>query len=119
MKIKINEQIVAEVKITQRQVCPAGTAYWGIDYQIDGITVHSATTGAIWGEPDPIAMLDRVFERRINLAMGEDGPEGYRKGGCGTVYRGCNDKGHEEQTWILELTHRQAIIEAVAQIVVE
>ena len=61
MKIKINEEIAVEVKITQKQTCPAGTAYYNIDYLIDRICIHSAATGAIYGEPNPIAMLDRNY----------------------------------------------------------
>jgi hypothetical protein len=64
MKIRISDQITVEPIVQQGMVCPAGTAYWTIDYRLAGLTIHSATTGAIWGSPNVIAMLDRTYEQR-------------------------------------------------------
>lgn len=116
MQIKISEYIVTEVKVTQTMTCPAGTAYWTVDYCIDGLCIHSAATGAIYGNPDVIAMLDREYEVHGETHYIDDAhpmpdplPRGARYGTSG-----------DNQAWFSpsrHVTHRQAIIDAVAQIV--
>jgi len=127
MKVRVNDKITAEVKITQTTVCPerencgSGTAYYTIDYLINGVCIHSATTGAIYGSPNPIAMLDRFFTvseyHYQDIASPDPMPTGdeakNRKLGRGTS--GGRPAWWEEKG----KTHRQAIIEAVAQIVKE
>lgn len=119
MKVRVNEQIVVEVKVTQTMVCPAGTAYYTIDYLVNGLCVHSATTGAIYGSPNPIEMLDRMYtysEYHYQDTPNPDPmPEGedaknriIKSGSVGGRRAWWEEKGK---------THRQAIIEAVAQIV--
>lgn len=121
MKVKVNEKIAVDVKITQTMVCPAGTAYYTIDYLIDGVCVHSATTGAIHGAPNPIEMLDRMYtysEYHYQDVLDPD-PEptgdnakyqAIRVGTSGGRPAWWEEKGK---------THRQAIIDAVSQIVVD
>ncbi len=119
MKIKVNEKIAVGVKITQTMVCPAGSAYYTIDYLYNGICIHSATTGAIHGEPNHIAMLDRSYTwtepHYQDIPNPEAKPEGDaalgRKISSGS-YGGRNAWWEEKNN-----THRQAIIEAIAQIV--
>ena len=110
-----------DVIITQKYVCPAGTAYWQIDYCIDGICIHSASTGAIYGSPNPIEMLESEFtwnETHYQDILNPDPvPEGEerqgRKIGVGTS--------GDRQAWFetKSKTHRQAIIDALEQIVEE
>ena len=121
MKVKVNEKIAVEVKITQTMQCSRGTAYYTIDYMIDGICVHSATTGAIYGAPNPIAMLDRYYTwseyHYQDIPNPDPRPEGDaekgRKIGFGTS--GGRTAWWEEKS----MTHRQAIVNAVAEIIVE
>jgi len=121
MKIKVNEKIVVEVKITQTQRCPAGTAYWTIDYLIDGVCIHSATTGAIYGSPNPIEMLDRWYTwtetHYEDLPSPDPMPIGDNAKGL-KLSRGSS--GGRPAWWVeRSKTHRQAIIEAIEQIVKE
>lgn len=121
MEIKINDKITVEVKIIKTSDCPAGSAYYTIDYLIGGICIHSATTGAIYGNPNPIAMLDRYFTYNEYYYQDVNNPTPKptdndavgRTIGSGTV--GKRPAWWEEKS----KTHRQAIIEAVNQIVKE
>jgi hypothetical protein len=63
MKIKINENLIVDTICTQTTTCPAGTAYWRIDYRINGETIYSCSSGAIYGQPSPIEALD--WERDV------------------------------------------------------
>jgi len=115
MKVRVNEKIVAEVKITQTTVCPAGTAYYTIDYLIDGVCIHSATTGAIYGAPNPIAMLDRIYSLNEYHYQDIDNPDPEPEGITG-IKKGSS--GGRPAWWIEKSkTHRQAIIDAASQIV--
>lgn len=67
MKINITNEIQVEPVIIQTMKCPTGTAYWTIDYQIEGITVYSLNTKAIDGSPSPIAYLDYTHERFFDV----------------------------------------------------
>jgi len=97
-------------------VCPAGTAYYTIDYLIDGVCIHSATTGAIYGAPNPIAMLDRFFTWNEYHYQDIDNPDPEPEGIAG-IKKGTT--GGRPAWWIEKSkTHRQAIIDAVSQIVV-
>jgi hypothetical protein len=117
MKIKVNDEIVVEVKITQKQTCPAGTAYWNIDYMINGVCIHNAATGAIWGNPNPIKMLDDEYEwtehHYQDISNADPIPVDRigKKISVGTS--NSRDCWWEQKS----KTHRQAIIDAVAQLV--
>ena len=63
MRIKINDQLSVQPVVTRTTICPAGTAYWHIDYVVDGICIYTVTTGAISGQPSPITYLDYDHER--------------------------------------------------------
>lgn len=108
MKIKINETTAVDVRVIQTTVCPAGTAYYRVEYLKDGLCIHAASTKAMYGSPDVIAMLAQTYE--INEYHSMDEPQ---EPGChaGTV-------GGKPMWWITrEVTHRQAIVDALAQIV--
>ena len=117
MKIKVNENIIVEPQIRQTSTTPSGNAYYNISYLIDGICVHNATTGCISGSPNPIAMLDHTYESTEthyqDIANPDPAPESVQNGKIqiGSV-------GGRPAWWIVrQKTHREAIIEAVAQIV--
>lgn len=105
MKIKINDTITVTPIITQTSTCPAGTAYYEVDYQVDGITICTAFMGPMWGSPNPIALLDADYEYTVYQAPDVDHP----------VRGTCNGK----QMWweTRHTTHRQRIIDAMAQVV--
>ena len=119
MKIKVSNEIAVEVKITQKQTCPAGTSYWNIDYMIDGVCIHNAATGAIWGEPNPIKMLDDEYAWSEYHYQDTSNPDPVpadkdrigRNIGVGTS--------NSRNCWweVKSKTHRQAIIDAVSQII--
>jgi len=119
MKVKVNDKIAVEVKIIKTMDCPAGTAYWTIDYLIDGVCVHSATTGAICGVPNPIAMLDRHYSfseiHYQDISSPDPRPMGDEAKGreIGFGSYGGRPAWFEKRS----NTHRQAIIDAVSQIV--
>lgn len=126
MKIKVNEKIAVGVKITQKMVCPAGTAYYSIDYMYESpngekICVHSAGTGAIYGEPNPIAMLDRTFSWSEPHFQDIPDPDRKPEGEAARGRKICVGRHGGRNAWWdeREKTHRQAIIDAVAQIVEE
>jgi hypothetical protein len=115
MKVRVNEKIVVEVKITKTMECPAGTAYYNIDYMIDGVCIHNATTGAIYGAPNPIEMLDRQYT--WTEYHYEDIPNPDPRP---AKYTGAGSSNGRPAWWIEKSkTHRQAIIDAVSQIVSE
>jgi len=119
MRIKVEEGIEVGVEITQKGTCPAGTAYWVVDYMVDGVCIHSATTGAIYGNPNPLAMLDREYTwhetHYQDVPDADPKPEGEiaqaRKISVGTS--GNRPAWFEER----HQTHRQAIINSIAQLV--
>ncbi len=116
MKIKVNENIAVGVKITQTMVSPAGTAYGTIDYMYEGVCIHSATTGAIRGEPNPIAMLDRSYTWTEPHYQDIPNPDPKPEGTTAKISAGSY--GGRPAWWEEKAqTHRQAIIEAVAQII--
>lgn len=119
MKVKVNKNIAVEVKTVCTMTCPAGSAYHTIDYLVDGICVHSATTGAIYGEPNPIAMLDRSFSEREYHYQDIPDPDPKPAGLGNQGFPGGSGTVGNRLAWWLEksLTHRQAIVDAVAQIV--
>ena len=121
MKIRINENIAVGVKILQTMICPAGTAYYTIDYLYEDICVHSANTGAIYGEPNPIAMLDQGFTWKEPHYQDIDNPDPKPEDiGCRNHPGGAGSYGGRNAWWEEKAkTHRQAIIDAVAQIIVE
>ena len=62
MKIKING-IELETRTLQTQSCPAGTAYWKIEYlHSDGSVIYTIGSDAIYGQPSPLAALDWLHE---------------------------------------------------------
>jgi len=106
MKIKINSQITVEPIIIRTYTCPAGTAYWQIDYRHNGITIHSAHTKAIYGTPNPVAMLDEQYERRVECTADTPGA---------VKWSNCDTGDHYMVT--SHPTHRQSIEQAIAQLV--
>lgn len=120
MKIRVNEKITVNVKVTMTTQCPAGTAYWTIDYLVDGLCIHSATTGAIYGQPDVIAMLDRVFTRSSEYHYQDiDNPDPIPESSSNRKVHNGTANGHPAWWMDESLTHRQAIVEAYSQIVTE
>ena len=118
MKIKVNEKISVSFEITQKSTTPSGNAYWQIDYMYQGICIHSATTGCISGNPNPIDMLDRIFEKTVYFY--QDIPNPTPKPGVEEFGRKiCAGTAGGRPAWweISPITHRQAIIDAVAQII--
>lgn len=125
MKVKVTESIEVEVQVTQKSTCPAGTAYWQVDYMVDGLCIHSASTGAIYGNPDVIAMLDReypIYEYHYQDVPDPDPvPTGDAAIGRNitqvTVGKGGKPS---REAWCEEtlLTHRQAIIDAYNQLII-
>lgn len=109
MKIKVNDKIAVESRSIQTMTCPAGTAYWHVEYRYNGMVVHTAHTKAIWGNPDTIAMLDHEYEVSIPLATE---PKGDAAKG-----RRIRNYGGDKFEEVISVTHRQAIIAAVDQLV--
>ena len=122
MKIKVNEKIAVEPQIIQKSTTPSGNAYWKIDYMYNGVCIHSAATGCISGNPNPIEMLDRKFT--VNQYHFQDVPNPDPQP-VGKDYEGrtikagsLSEGGPSRPCWWEEVgkTHRQAIIEAIDQI---
>ena len=113
MKVRINSEITVDVKVTQTMVCPAGKAYWQIDYIVDGYCIHSATTGAIYGSPDVIAMLDRKYTYSVEHDMSDPVP-------TGTDHKIRYWHSERGDFWAEEFaaTHREAIIKACNQLII-
>jgi len=123
MNIKLNEEIAVDVQVTQSYQCPSGEAHWQIDYMVDGVCIHSATTGAIRGNPDVIAMLDRKYI--------VEGPYHYKdivnpdpipESTANHLIKNqmvCLTGEKSRPVWYEEitLTHREAIIKAYSQII--
>jgi hypothetical protein len=121
MKIKITDKIAVNVRVNMTNQCPAGTAYYSIDYMVDGFCIHTATTGAIYGEPNVIAMLDREFTKPKeyhyqDIENPDPKPETTLKG---HKYQNCTVNGRDAWYEEVSITHRQAIIDACKQIVIE
>ena len=116
MKIKINEKIAVTVKVTQTNVCPAGSAYYTIDYLLDGMCIHSATTGAIYGTPNPITMLDRNFTWSETHYQDIDNPDSRPEDVQGRIIKFGSSGGRPAWWEEKSKTHRQAIIDAVNQL---
>jgi len=125
MKVRVSSEIIVGVQVTQKQVCPAGTAYWQVDYMVGGVCIHSATTGAIWGNPDIVAMLDREYEIREehyqDIPNPDPKPENEdesQKMGWNTI--GSGTIGGRPAWWQNKMiSHRQAIIDKYNQLVIE
>jgi hypothetical protein len=122
MKIKVNDKIVVDVQVTQKgPLTPGGLAYWQIDYMVGGVCIHSATTGAIHGNPDVVAMLDRQYDNTIyhyqDIPNPDNEPTGderkNRRIGSGT------SSGRPAWWESIEITHRDAIIKAYSQLVID
>lgn len=118
MKINVASGVVVGVQVVKKSDCPAGTAYWQIDYTVDGVCIHSATTGAIYGNPDVIAMLDREYTYDIRHYLDIPNPDKIPSGedAKGRIIReGTVDY---RTAWWEEFTttHRQAIISAFRQL---
>jgi len=120
MKIRIGEAEIG-VEITQKMLCRAGTAYHQIDYTYRGICIYSVSTGAIYGQPNPLGILDVAYEWSIphyqDIPEADPMPEGENRVGR-TIKRGTF--GGREAWWEVHTkTHRQAIIDAIAQIITD
>lgn len=118
MKIRIEGAEIG-VEITQKMVCPAGSAYWIIDYTLDGVCIHSASTGAIYGKPNPIAMLEATHTTDEEHYQDVPNPDPQPEGGMmyGKQIKVGSINGRPAWWAENEKTHRQLIIEAMAQIV--
>lgn len=120
MKIRVGQYEIG-IEITQKMVCPAGTAYHVIDYTYRGVCIHSASTGAIYGKPNPISMLDQTYtineEHYQDVDHPDPQPHGYNPAERTIKVGSINGR----PAWWEEKdkTHRQAIIEAMAQIITE
>lgn len=72
MKIKINGNELG-TRTVRTQSCPAGTAYWKIEYlHSDGSVIYTIGSDAIYGQPSPLAALDwshEVFPRIFENGM--------------------------------------------------
>jgi len=119
MKIKVNDKIVVEPRINQTSVTPSGNAYYNIDYLVDGICVHNATTGCIGGAPNPIAMLDRTYSYSEYHYQDIPNPDPQPESLPISDGKLCGGSSGGRPCWWVEKekTHRQAIIDAVSQIV--
>jgi len=119
MKLQVAPGIVVGVEVTQKQVCPAGTAYWRVDYTVEGVCIHSAATGAIWGRPDVIDLLDTEYIYNIyhytDITNPDPLPDSDNREG--RVVR-VGTSGNRPAWWEeITTTHRKAIIHAYTQIV--
>lgn len=121
MKVRVNEEIVVDVKVSQTASTPSGNGYFSVDYLVDGICIHRAFSGCVSGAPNPIAALDSCFE--VTEYHYQDIPDPDPKPesipvSVGKLYGGTS--GERPAWWITRRkTHRQAIIDAFAQIVPE
>jgi hypothetical protein len=127
MKVKVAEGIIVDVSCHVTHSCPAGTNYWQVDYSVNGLCIHSATTGAIFGNPDIIAMLDRTFTVKEYHYQDIPNPDKkpdveipgvvIKEGEIGNAF----DNKKNRPVWWAEYgkTHRQAIIDAYNQLVID
>jgi hypothetical protein len=125
MKIRVNDTIAVEIKITPknyttREYLTGG--YYNIDYLIGGICIHNAATGYISsGEPNPIAMLDQPYTIREYHYQDISNPDPQPTDGI--MYGKTISVGSVagRPCWWAErdVTHRAAIIAAVSQIIAE
>lgn len=120
MKIKIDNAEIG-VQVTQKMVCPAGTAYWQIDYMFEGVCIHSAHIGAIYGSPNPVATLDWTYMIRPIEYHYQDisAPDPQPTDGMMYGKRIKVGSVNGRPAWWVEKgkTHREAIIESLGQIV--
>lgn len=120
MKIRVTDKIAVDVRVTNTMTCPAGSAYWQIDYCVDGLCIHSATTGAIHGNPDVIAMLDRKFTRTAEPHYQDiNNPDPAPVSTLAKVVHSGSVNGRDAWWTDETVTHRQAIIEAYSQLIIE
>lgn len=116
MKIRINDTVNTDVRIIKMQVCPAGTAYYRVEYLIDGICIHAVNTGAMYGTPNPIELLDGQHcwtEYHYQDIPNPDPKPSDRPVGSGTA-------GNRPAWWEDKAkTHRQAILDNLSQVVAE
>jgi hypothetical protein len=120
MKIRVTDKIIVDVQTTMTMRCPAGTGYWDINYLVDGQCIHCATTGAIYGQPDVIAMLNRVFTRTSAYHYQDiDQPDPIPA--ATSAQKVCRGSCNGRPAWWTDeaVTHRQAIVEAYSQVVIE
>ena len=113
MKIKIGKNEV-EAAIIKTYDTPAGLSYYRVEYKVDGICIHAANTGAMHGSPNPIAILDgdhtwtEYHYRDIPNPDPTPVGAGIKVGTAGGRKAWWEDK---------TKTHRQAISDAISQIV--
>ncbi len=96
MKLIINPDLTVTPVITQISVCPLGTAYYRIDYQIDGMTIYSVNTKAIFGSPSPLDVLDWIKELLVPCDETDEGARRYARGGHKTGYKRSISKTNRE-----------------------
>lgn len=102
LQIRVGSHVVTS-RVTQATTCPAGTAYWVVDYAIREVTIYTAHTGPIFGSPSPIALLDQTIERWLPCA--DPNTPGY--------FTLADGQGQVRIT----KTHRDWLIDALASVV--
>lgn len=119
MKIRVNEKVAVEVRVIESATCPAGTAYYVIEYCIDGICIHKAYEGPMYGRPNPIKTLDNTYD--YDVVHYQDGDyQDEQPNGESTKNRKIfsGSYGGRSAWWEkLSKTHRECIIENFSQIV--
>lgn len=118
MKIRVGEHEIG-VEIVQKHACPAGTAYYKVEYLHQGVCIHAAHTGPIYGRPNPLELLDDCYNwtetHYEDIPDADPVPEGDARQGR-TIKHG--EYGGRPAWWeICGKTHRQAIIDAMALVV--
>jgi hypothetical protein len=117
MRIRVGG-IELEVECTLTRACPAGTGYWSVDYLLDGVCVHKASSGAIWGRPDVVAMLDSVIGGMRRVPVGAEGAKHFRQDAGKVGYWHTCEAAEAEMAEMADTrTHREAIVEGLACVV--
>lgn len=116
MKIKISNNVTVDVRVVTTMVCPAGTAYYRVEYCINGLCIHAAHTGAMHGTPNVIEMLDgkHVWTETHYQDIPNPDPKPEDRKVC------AGSSGGRPAWWEEKSkTHRQAILDALDQIVLD
>jgi hypothetical protein len=111
MQITING-VPLTITATQTSTCPAGTAYWQVEYRRTGdqLPCYIICTGAIYGRPDALAMLDATHELNESILPADVDPAVARSA---TVYE-SGQPDHVTHLW--RETHRATLLRRVAML---
>lgn len=116
MKIKI-EKFEVDVRAEVTCSCPAGTNYWLVSYCVDGLSVHSIQTKAIYGTPNPIELLESDYTWKEVHYTDKPNPAPFPKIGMGRELH-CGTYGSRPAWWeICTITHREKLTQALNQLV--